>query len=101
MSGQIIVGPILGFRGAKGGRWYTSALFVTQGEASPPQLTITIGSVSGPEEKAILLKKYADNYVWRLDWSVEQTDSEQQVDYAVNGGNTFRYVVPELNKPLR
>ena len=101
MSSQIVVGPILGFRGAKEGRWYTSALVVLQDTDSPPQLTFTVDGVSGAEEKAVLLKKYAGRHVWRLDWSVAQTNQEQPVDYAINGGETYRFVVPEQNKPLR
>ncbi len=57
MSSQIIVGPILGFRGVKGGRWCTSALVVVQGhDPLPPQLTVIIGGRSKAEENAVLLK---------------------------------------------
>jgi len=101
MLNQIKVGPILGFRGSKEGCWYTSALIVFQGTSASPQLIFTTGGVSQREEKVMLLKSYGDCYVWRLDWSVLQTDTEQLIDYTINAGETFHYVVPEKNKPLR
>ena len=100
MANHIIVGPILGFRGLKNGRWYTSALVVLQEQATPPQLDVAIGQVQQQAE-AILLKTYAGSQVWRLEWSVPLTAREQQVDYTFNTGETYRYVVPEQNKPLR
>ena len=101
MSGHLIVGPILGFRGAKEGRWYTSALVVLRGTATPPQLTVSFNGMFQAAAEAVLLKTYADCHVWRLDWWVRQTDSEQTVSYAINGGELFEYVVPEQNEPLR
>jgi len=101
MSHQIVVGPILGFRGLKNDCWYTSALVVLRDNDTPPQLLVTSGGVPQREEAVVLLKRLADLYVWRLEWSVQQTDSEQTVDYTINAGTTFRYVVPEINKPLR
>jgi len=101
MSGHLIVGPILGFRGAKEGRWYTSALVVLRGTATPPQLTVSFNGMFQAAAEAVLLKTFADRQVWRMDWWVRQTDSEQSVTYAVNGGELFEYVVPEQNKPLR
>ncbi len=101
MFGNIMVGPVLGFRGLKEGRWHTSALLVIQAEASPPQLTVTRSGQPQAAENAILLKQYQDCYVWRLDWSVAQTDGEQPVDYTINDGQTYRYVVPAQNKALR
>ena len=101
MTGQIILGPILGFRGTKAGWWYTSALIVVQGSTMPPQLTVTASSGPQTEAKAVLLKTEGDSYVWRLDWGVQQTNTELQVLYTVNGGSTYGYVVPEQNKPLR
>jgi hypothetical protein len=101
MSGKIKVGPVLGFRGAKEGRWYTSALVVTQGYAGAPQLTVTLAGEAPLPAVPCLLKTFLDYYVWRLDWSVAQTDSEQAVIYTINQGPDYRYVVPELNKPLR
>ena len=101
MSNHTVVGPILGFRGLKEERWCTSALIVLRGDATPPQLLVTSGGVPQQAEKTILLKKYTDVYVWRLEWSVGQTDQEQTVVYTINAGETFHYVVPEINKPLR
>jgi hypothetical protein len=101
MSNHIIAGPVLGFRGLKEGRWYTSALVVLQGSLIPPALLVAIGGVPQQEVKAMLLKEYADCHVWRLEWSVRQTDQEQLVDYTINAGSAFRYWVPERNKPLR
>jgi PhoD related phosphatase len=101
MSNHIVVGPVLGFRGLKDGRWCTSALVVLQGNLTPPQLTVSIGGALQNAEQAVLLKTFAGCQVWRLDWSVQQTHSEQAVEYAINAGPAHRYVVPERNKPLR
>ena len=101
MSNTIVVGPILGFRGIKQERWYTSALVVLRGDATPPQLVVNIGGLAQPAEKAVLLKTYAANYIWRLEWSVKQINKEQVVEYAINAGETFCYVVPAINMPLR
>jgi hypothetical protein len=101
MSNQIIVGPVLGFRGLKAGRWHTSALVVLQGSEAPPALLVTIGGMPLQEKKAILLKEYAGCHVWRLEWSVQQTDDEQPVDYTINAAATYRYVVPGRKTSLR
>ncbi|GEO04061.1 metallophosphatase [Adhaeribacter aerolatus] len=68
--------------------------------ATPPQLTFTVGGFQA-NAVAVLLKTFAGSYVWRLDWWVAQTNSEQIVTYAVNNGTAYQYLVPELNKPLR
>ena len=85
------------------GRWYTSALVVVRGghAATPPQLTVTVSDVPQAKEKTVLLKVHDNCYVWRLEWWVQQTDCEQSVAYTINGGETYQYVVPEQNKPLR
>jgi hypothetical protein len=101
MFKEIVVGPVLGFRGLKAGRWYTSALVVIQETPAPPQLTLRITSTTEPEEKAVLLMTYANYYVWRLDWSVYQINQEQAIDYCINNGAWFRYVVPAQNSTLR
>lgn len=101
MSGQIIVGPVLGFRGVKAGRWHTSALVVLLDSPMPPQLNFTVEGVPQPSAAAVLLKVHAKYYVWRLDWSVAQTESEQPVNYTLNIGQTYRYLVPAQNNTLR
>lgn len=101
MANEVVVGPVLGFRGLKEGRWLTSALVVIKGDTTPPQLKLTIGAASLNQEKAILLKTFKDRHAWRLEWGVEQTNAEQPIDYSINDGPTFRYVVPERDKPLR
>jgi hypothetical protein len=101
MSNHILVGPVLGFRGLQEGRWNTSALVVLQGNDHPPQLIISVAGELPEEAKAILLKTYAGCQVWRLEWSVAQTAQQQTVAYSIDGGQPFRYVVPEQNKSLR
>ncbi|PSR53536.1 phosphodiesterase [Adhaeribacter arboris] len=101
MSSKIIVGPVLGFRGVKEGRWDTSALLVLQGEATPPELTVITSSTHSIKAEAVLLKTYADHFVWRLDWWVAQTNIEQAIDYTVNNGATYRYFIPAQNTTLR
>lgn len=101
MSDHIVVGPVLGFRGLKDGRWHTSALVVLQGHAGPPRLLVSAGGLSRQQEQAVLLKTYAGLQVWRLEWSVQLTDQEQAIDYSINGGDMFRYAVPQQDKPPR
>jgi hypothetical protein len=99
MANKVIVGPILNFRGVEDGKWQTSALVVTQGDATPPTLHFTgaASPVSGSQLKAL-----GDRTVWRIDWSVDQDkDHEQKVDYSINDGEMFRYVVPKSDQSLR
>ncbi|RDC62706.1 alkaline phosphatase D family protein [Adhaeribacter pallidiroseus] len=101
MIKDVVMGPVLGFRGLKNGHWYTSALVVLQKTAEPPRLRFIYDSFSKAEENKVLLKTYADHYVWRLDWSVSQTSWEQVITYAVNEGPTYHYTVPAQNSSLR
>jgi hypothetical protein len=102
MPNKVVLGPILGFRGLKNGRWCTSALVVVEGDWTQPQLKFTVdGGAQQNEDKAIGLKIFGNRHVWRLEWAVKQTNSEQWVDFAIDGGAGYRYVVPEIEKPLR
>lgn len=95
------MGPILRFRGLKEDYWFTSALVVIKGEATPPELQLVVeGKPLQYEDKATLLKTMGDCYVWRLEWSVLQTNEEQPIDYSISG-RTFRYIVPERDNILR
>ena len=98
MAGQIKMGPILGFRGAEGGKWQTSALIVTQGDNTEPQLKF---GAKETQASVTRLKSFGDGHVWRFEWEVDQTDKEQPVAYSINGGAEFTYVVPAKDKPLR
>jgi hypothetical protein len=98
MSSQVIMGPILGFRGAEDGKWQTSALIVTQGDNDEPELKF---GADENKAKVIPLRSLLNRHVWRFEWTVKQSEKEQPVDYSVNGGPKFQYVVPEKNKPLR
>ena len=101
MPNKVVVGPILGFRGLRGERWCTSALVVVQGDATQPQLTFTVGGTQQNEETATLLKIMGDCSVWRLEWSVQQTNAEQAVNYSIDVGGNYHYVVPASANPLR
>jgi PhoD related phosphatase len=97
-----VMGPVLGFRGVKDGRWRTSALFVTRGEAPPPRLTFTVGGTRQNASAPVQLKSVGEHHVWRATWAVPQTAQEQAVEYSVDGGQTaFTYVVPAQDRPLR
>jgi hypothetical protein len=99
---SMIVGPILGFRGSKGGEWHTCALIVTGRDVEPPDLTWS-SAHQDAENRAdrVELKSFGDSTVWRFDWKVAQTPDEQTVTYSLPDGATFGYCVPALNKPLR
>lgn len=99
MTNKIVAGPILGFRGVGEGKWQTSALVVSQGDDTKPELKF--GSKETKAEAVTSLKTLGDRTVWRIEWSVEQTDHEQPLDYSINGGQKFRYFVPQKDKPLR
>ena len=99
MANKIVAGPILGFRGVGEGKWQTSALVVSQGDDTKPELNF--GAKETRAEAVTLLKTLGDRSVWRIEWSVDQTDAEQPVDYSINGGPKIRYVVPQADKPLR
>ena len=101
MSNGIVMGPVLGFRGLKDGFWRTSALIVIKGDSNEPEIKITAGDNQQIKNTAALLKSFNEFRVWRLNWQIEQTSKEQTVEYSINKGNVFRYVVPELDKPLR
>ncbi|WP_157433492.1 alkaline phosphatase D family protein [Adhaeribacter aquaticus] len=101
MENKIIVGPILGFRGMQDGSWCTSALLVTQGNSNPPHLTYTSTNATEVAATPVLLKQFENNFCWRMDWSVRQTEEEQQVEYTVNRLSTFRYVVPGQKNRFR
>jgi hypothetical protein len=92
------MGPILGFRGAEAGKWQTSALIVTQGDDDEPELKF---GAKESKAKVIPLRSLGNRYAWRFEWAVDQTDNEQPVDYSINGGVKFQYVVPKKNQPLR
>ena len=99
---NIILGPILGFRGLQDGRWCTSALVVVQGSPTQPRLKFTVaGGAQQNEEKATLLKTFGDRFAWRIEWAVNKTNLEQSVDYAIDGGANHRYFVPPIGNLLR
>ncbi|MDB5262226.1 MAG: hypothetical protein JWQ14_1507, partial [Adhaeribacter sp.] len=101
MSYPFLVGPVLGFRGCKAGRWYTSVLVVLPEEAGTPQVTVSESDEFLTAAKALLLKTYAGCNVWRLDWWVGQTDKEKLINYTFHSGASYRYLVPAQNQPLR
>lgn len=101
MPSEIVVGPILGFRGLKDSNWRTSALVVIKGAATKPHFKFKVGKEHLGEDKATLLKSFDGRHVWRFEWQVPQAEQEQQIAYSINEGETFHYVVPEREKPLR
>ena len=100
MVNSILVGPVLGFRGLKENQWHTSALVVTKGNETAPQLTLVTGNVSQTDVGTTLLKTYTDRQVWRFDWAIPLTSEDQVIEYTLNAA-AFRYVIPAQNKPLR
>lgn len=101
MANQLVVGPILGFRGLTDGRWCTSALVVMLGDNTEPQLDYSVAEGPFQTASAKHLKSLKDRHVWRFEWSVAQTGAEQTVAYTINSGFGYEYVVPEKDKPLR
>jgi hypothetical protein len=79
----------------------TSALVVIKGDSAPPQFKFKVDNEWRDEVIPTQLKSFEGHYVWRLEWKVLQTEKEQEIDYSIDDGKLFRYVVPASDKPLR
>lgn len=83
----VVMGPVLGFRGQRGGKWHVSALVVCKGATAPS------GKCAGNHMAARKLHEQGGNTVWRFDMAVPVAAKEQAVDYAV-AGVEHRFHVP-------
>jgi hypothetical protein len=102
---DLAAGPVLGFRGSENGKWHTCALVVTADDAAPELWwSARQDGQDAPEEVAaerVHLKSLKDFGIWRFDWSVEQTDGEQAIDYALAEDTKYTYSVPARGNPPR
>jgi len=99
---DLVVGPILGFRGSENGEWHTCALIVTPEDAKPPKLRWSAEGADESDADCADLKLFDGLKAWRFDWGVEQTDKEQKIEYALTGdGASYAYNVPAKDRPPR
>jgi hypothetical protein len=96
---NLVMGPVLGFRGQANSKWHVCAIVVTGGDGSAPALEWTAADEAGGQvgsgrvEGGQPLKSLGARSVWRFAWSVEQGADERTVTYSVAGA-THRFVVP-------
>lgn len=96
---KIVMGPLLGFRGQTAAEdqryyWKVCILVVVEDDNKPLLLNYAIQDVATTKSDAIILKEHGKYRVWRFDLSLEQTDSEQRVDYNINGGVSYSFLIP-------
>lgn len=93
MTTNLLLGPVLSFRGASKGKWKVSALIGVDTIAKPPKLT-----VDGKAAKSTVLLKHGDHQYLRYDLTVKQVGQERRVQYTVEGvDETWHFTVPGKN----
>ncbi|NYT66838.1 alkaline phosphatase family protein [Alcaligenaceae bacterium] len=93
MTTNLLLGPVLSFRGASKGKWKVSALIGVDIAVKPPTLT-----VDGKTAKSIVLLKHGDHQYLRYDLTVKQLEQERRVQYTVAGvDETWHFTVPGKN----
>lgn len=93
-------GPILSFRGIKDGKYEVSALWA-QGLKEPEpkyQVPADVGATLLELDKIPINKP--SQMVWRLDMQVQQTSTEQVIEYMI-GGQTATFNVPQNEQAPR
>jgi PhoD related phosphatase len=92
---DIVMGPILYFRGLTAGRCHLAALIVVSSDSMPPELTVSAGDKALPERLATRLGLT----VWRYPFSVRADGSESRCTYTI-GSHTWPLFAP-TSDPLR
>lgn len=93
----VVLGPVLGFRGATAKEWRTSALVATDDDVAPTVSVQTRGAsgASVPTSSTFALARSGAKHAWRIDWTVARpTEADLTVEYAIDGGAKHHYVVP-------
>jgi phosphodiesterase/alkaline phosphatase D-like protein len=101
---DVLLGPVLTFRGNELDLWKVSALVALdrKGKGKPPKLAWSlkkqVGAGAALADAAVIHSftsaSKAQAQVVRFDLEVAQTDSQQQIFYRVGAGNTYSFVVP-------
>lgn len=87
----IVMGPVLGFRGTRSGRWEIGALVVIEGE-EPPRLDWRRGDGGGTASPR-RLGGHRGRSVWRYDLAFDRWNEESAVLYEL-AGEAFAFTVP-------
>jgi hypothetical protein len=92
---DIVMGPLLYFRGLAADRCHLAALIVVSSDLMPPELTVSDGDKALPER----LGKRLGLTVWRYTFSIPADDSESCCTYTI-GPHTWALSAPTVG-PLR
>ncbi|MGG5149211.1 alkaline phosphatase D family protein [Alcaligenes aquatilis] len=97
MTTNLLLGPVLSFRGASKGKWKVSALIGVDATAKPPKLI-----VDGKAAKSMVLLKHRDRQYLRYDLTMKQGEQERRVEYTVDGmDEVWHFTVPGKNYAAR
>jgi hypothetical protein len=96
---NIVLGPVLGFRGVVEGRWLVGVLVVTEGEVAPELLWAAQGGEAAPAP-VVQLAAHKGHTVWRFDLAVEQAAADLAVRYEI-AGRSWTFTVPAAGRPPR
>ncbi|CAO3378648.1 alkaline phosphatase D family protein [Azospirillum argentinense] len=92
---NIILGPVLYFRGEQGDRWWLSALFVLEGEAEPYDLRVDGVTLPVPPRH---LAHWRNRHVWRFDFAIPRGARDVEAAYGftdgASPGDTWAVTVP-------
>lgn len=88
---QIILGPILFFRGEQGDRWRLSALFMLKGEREPEDLRADGVTLPIPPRHVSSL---GDRHLWRFDFAMPRAVQDAELRYGFPEGESWPVTVP-------
>lgn len=92
---NIILGPVLYFRGEQGDRWWLSALFVLDGDAEPYDLRVDGVTLPVPPRH---LAQWGNRHVWRFDFAIPRGVRDVEAAYGftdgASPGDTWAVTVP-------
>lgn len=95
----VVLGPILGFRGATATTWNVSALWVTTGSAAPK---LVVSGASSQVKPAVHLAAADAGTAWRVDVAVARDPTRSlRVRYGLAGEVARSFLVPKRSEPLQ
>ena len=91
MTINILLGPVLSFRGASKGKWKVSALIgIDEGEKA---LKVVVDGKAAPKSKVLL--KHGGRQYLRYDLTMDQGNQERKVEYTIGGvDEVWHFTVP-------
>lgn len=91
MPKNILLGPVLSFRGVAKGKWKVSALIGIDEHEKPPTFTVDGKAIS----KNLVLLKHGGRQYLRYDLTTKQGEHERRVEYAIKDLNeAWHFTVP-------